>query len=496
MMKEAVVIGAGFAGLSAACFMAKAGVAVTVVEKNGTSGGRGRSFSAEGFTWDMGPSWYWMPNVFENFFSHFGKKPSDYYELIRLNPSYEVVWKDEAVAIPASMKELEELFEHYEVGSGKRLQQFMKECGDKYSSAMKQLVYQPGLSITEFMRTDVLSALFKMDLLQSVHKHVRKYFSHPKLLQLVEFPILFLGALPRHTPALYTLMNYADMSLGTWYPMGGMVQISIAMEQLARSLGVDFKYGEEVSTFRTEGDKVIGINTSKRALDADIVIAACDYHHAEALLPAELRNYKEQYWQSQNMAPSSLLYYLGVNKKLARLKHHNLFFDAPFDGHAEALYKEAAWPEEPLMYVCAPSKTDPGVAPEGCENLFILIPIAPGLVDNEQIRAKYLDIALQRIEGRVGEPIRDHIVYQRSYAGSDFTRDYNAYKGNAYGLANTLMQTAVLKPSIRNKKLRNLFYAGQLTVPGPGVPPAIISGEIVAKQALRQTKTKAQSAHI
>ena len=486
MKKKAIVIGAGFAGLSAACMLAKKGLDVTVLEKNSTAGGRARSFSAEGFTWDMGPSWYWMPDVFEQFFAQFGKQPADYYELIRLNPSYQVVWADEARDIPAFLEELSALFEFYEPGSGTKLQRMLGESGKKYDAAMKQLVYQPGLSLTEFARKDVLSALFQMDLFQSVHRHVRRYFSHPKLLQLVEFPILFLGALPKNTPALYTLMNYADMVLGTWYPMGGMIRIVEGMKALAEELGVSFAFDETVGSFEIRDNTIRGVYTQNRHLAADTVIAACDYHHLENLLPASCRNYSEAYWQTRAMAPSSLIFYIGVSGRLPRLRHHNLFFDAPFDAHAQALYTEPGWPEEPLMYVCAPSKTDDTVAPEGCENLFVLIPTAPGLIEDEAIRSRYLDIALTRIEQRTGTAIRDRIIYSRSYAGTDFMADYNAFKGNAYGLANTLRQTALLKPSVRNKKLSNLFYAGQLTVPGPGVPPAIISGQIAAGQAIKQ----------
>ncbi len=492
--QKAVIIGSGFAGLSAACFLAKAGLAVTVVEKNDMPGGRARSFSAKGFTWDMGPSWYWMPDVFEKFFAQFGRQPSDYYDLVRLDPSYNVVWKDEAVDIPAGLAALEALFEHYEAGSGSRLRAFLAKCGDKYRAAMDQLVYKPGLSVAEFLRLDVVKALFSLDLLRSVHKHARRYFSHPKLLQLVEFPILFLGALPRNTPALYTLMNYADMTLGTWYPMGGMVKIAEGLHSLAASLGVQFHFGETVQSFSVSGNSVTGITTVNGHYECGVTIAACDYHHAESLLPPSLRNYSQSYWASRDMAPSSLLYYLGVNKKLPALRHHNLFFDAPFAAHADALYTHPDWPAEPLMYVCAPSKTDSSVAPDGCENLFVLIPTAPGLADDSGIRAKYLEIALDKIEARTGAALREHIVYQRSYAGSDFINDYNAFKGNAYGLANTLRQTAILKPAIRNKKLANLLYAGQLTVPGPGVPPALISGEIAAKQALRCINPKPKPA--
>ena len=486
-MSKIIVIGSGFAGLSAACFLAKQGEQVTVIEKNEQAGGRARAFEAEGFTYDMGPSWYWMPDVFERFFQQFDTTHEAFYTLKRLDPSYQVIWEDGVTKLPADFAALQQTFEEIEPGAGAQLAAFMKEAAYKYTASMNSLVYKPGLSITEFMTREVISSVFKIDLFQSMHHHVRKYFKHPKLIQLAEFPVLFLGALPKNTPALYSMMNYADMKLGTWYPMGGMVEIVKAMKAVAEGLGVTFQFNEPVEQLLVEQMKVIGVTTNKATYKADAVIMACDYEHADQkLTPAPYRNYTEAYWDKRKMAPSSLLYYVGVNKPVDGLLHHNLFFDAPFEQHAAELYTDAQWPKKPLMYVCCPSKTDSNVAPAGQENLFILIPVAPGMSDTAQIKKDYFDIAIARIEQRTGQEIRKHVVYQRSYAHNDFVQDYNAYKGNAYGLANTLMQTAVLKPSIRNKKLKNLFYAGQLTVPGPGVPPSLISGEIVAGQVMKQ----------
>ncbi len=481
-MENVIVIGSGFAGLSSACFLAKAGHSVTVIEKHEQPGGRARSFSAKGFTFDMGPSWYWMPDVFERFFKQFGKTTSDYYRLIRLDPSYRVIWEHETIDIPAKYASLRKLFETKEAGAGQKLDAFLKEASYKYDAGINNLVYKPGLSITEFMRWDVIRSAFRIDLLGSIHKHVRKYFSNPQLLQLVEFPILFLGALPQNTPALYSLMNYADMKLGTWYPIGGMLMIVQGMYDLAVSLGVRFHFGENVTHTSISNAEVSEVYTNKGVYNADTVIMACDYHHAEQLLPAEYRNYNEAYWDSRSMAPSCLLFYLGINKKIQNLEHHNLFFDAPFEQHAAELYTTPQWPGDPLMYVCCPSKTDTSVAPAGCENLFVLIPVAPGLEDDEPTRERYYNIVMDKLEKRTGQDLRNAVIYKRSYAHRDFMSDYNAYKGNAYGLANTLAQTAILKPSIKNKKLKNLYYTGQLTVPGPGVPPSLISGEVVAAQ--------------
>jgi phytoene desaturase len=490
-MKTVVIIGAGFAGLSAACFAAQAGFAVTVLDKNPQPGGRAQVFQAAGFHFDAGPSWYWMPDVFERFFAQFGHQVSDFYELVRLDPSYQVIWEDGVVPIPAGGAALREFFERYEPGSGPRFDAFLKEARFKYEKSMNTLIYKPALSPLEFVRLDVFSALLRMDLLQSVSKHLRKFFKHPKLLQLAEFPVLFLGALAQNTPALYTLMNWADMEGGTWYPMGGMAEVPKAMHKIALGMGVKFQFGEGATAIDVAGGKVSCVRTEKELYPADVVVAACDYHHAESLLGEDYRNYSDKYWATRALAPSCLIYYVGIKGKIEGLLHHNLFFDAPFDLHAEQLYGTPSWPEDPLLYVCCPSKTDPSVAPPEDENLFILIPVATDLVEDEAIRKRYFEIALKRIELRFGTNLHDRILYQRSFARQDFITEYNSLRGNAYGLSNTLLQTAFLKPSLRNKELPNLFYAGQLTVPGPGVPPALISGELAAAQVVKYFSERA-----
>lgn len=485
-MKHITIIGSGFAGLSAAAYMAKEGHQVTVIEKNEQAGGRARSFESAGFTFDMGPSWYWMPDIFESFFKDFGKQPNDFYQLIRLDPSYQVLWEDLQLPLPANFTELKAVFESLEKGAGNQLELFLKEAAYKYEVGIHKFVEKPGLSITEFFTLDVAKSVFKIDLLTSIHTHVRKYFSNPKLIQIAEFPILFLGALPKNTPALYSLMNYADMKLGTWYPMGGMTELVKGMQQLAMNLGVQFKFNESVQSFEYQNKSISKVITDKNTYPTDAVIAACDYHHLEtAVLAAPYRNYTDDYWEKRKMAPSSILIYLGINKKLKNILHHNLLFDAPFDQHAQELYTQPQWPSDPLMYVNCTSASDPSVAPEGNENLMVLIPTAPGLIDTEEIKEAYFKKAMAKLEKHFGEDIESHIVYKRIYAAKNFIADYHAFKGNAYGLANTLDQTAILKPSIKNKHLHNLIYAGQLTVPGPGVPPAIISGKLAAQLTLK-----------
>ncbi len=487
-MKKAIIIGSGFAGLSAASFLAKAGFSVTLLEKNSQTGGRARQFKTEnGFVFDMGPSWYWMPDVFERFFEQFGKQVTDYYTLDRLDPSYRVVYRDhESVDIPASMESLYALFEHYEKGSSAQLKAFLEEAKYKYEVGINDLVHKPSLSLTEFLDIRLLKGLFKMDVFNDMSSAIRKRFKHPKLIELLEFPVLFLGAMPNKTPALYSLMNYADMVLGTWYPKGGMHEIIKGMTALAESLGVTIQTNSPVSEIVVAGGTVTGVNVNSSFMEADVVVGAADYNHIEQeLLPPNCRNYSQKYWDSRTMAPSSLLFYIGVDRKVPNLLHHNLFFDSDFTLHAEEIYEDPKWPSDPLFYASCPSKTDSTVAPEGMENLFLLIPVAPDLDDSEETRAHYFEVLMKRLQKHTGVDLRNHIVYKRSFAHADFKSEYHAFKGNAYGLANTLKQTAILKPSLKNKKLSNLYYTGQLTVPGPGVPPSLISGEVVAQQVVQ-----------
>ncbi len=495
-MKNIVVIGSGFAGLSTACFLAKAGFAVTVVEKQATPGGRARQLVQDGFMFDIGPSWYWMPDVFERFFNEFGKKVSDYYSLDRLDPSYRIYWQDGEMNVPANYNELKSLFESIEQGSGVQLDKFLAEANYKYQVGINKLVHKPGQSITEFLDWDVIKGVFKLDVFTNMKKHVGKYFKNPKLQQLMEFPVLFLGALPQNTPALYSLMNYADIKLGTWYPQGGMYKIVEGMYSLANELGVKFEFNSDVQQIDVVDGKAKSITYNQInqqlpiTVSADVVISAADYHFTETkLLPEKSRTYSNEYWNKRIMAPSCLLYYIGVNKKLKNILHHTLFFDTDFGVHGKEIYDSPAWPTDPLFYVSATSVTDKTTAPIGSENLFFLIPVASGLQgDTEELRDKYFDKIVKRFEEKIGEKIIDNIVYKKSYSVSNFVHDYNSFRGNAYGLANTLMQTAVLKPSCKSKKVINLFYTGQLTVPGPGVPPSLISGEVVAKEVIKYLK--------
>jgi phytoene desaturase len=482
--KKIAVIGAGFAGLASACSLAQKGFQVTLLEKNAETGGRGRAFKHQGYSFDMGPSWYWMPEVFEQFFNRFGKKVSDYYTLQRLDPSYRVFFRDGLpLDVPAAYDEFKKMLETLEPGSGLKLDSFMAEAKVKYDVSMADFVWKPSLSILEFAQPRLLIESFRLHLFSGFSDHAKKFFKNPKIIQLLEFPILFLGAKPEKTPAMYSMMNYADIMLGTWYPKGGMCKIAEAMTSLAKELGVIIVTSSQVNTIDVSQNEAHAISFDGKTERFDAVVAAADYQHVESrLLRKEYRTYSDDYWERRVMSPSSLLFYIGVNRKVSGIQHHNLFFDEPFDRHATEIYDSPSWPVNPLFYLCCTSATDPSVAPAGKENLFILIPVATGLTSNESDRMRYLKMCLERIKKHTGEDIEADIEYVRTYAHEEFIQDYNAFKGNAYGLANTLMQTAVMKPRMKSKKVRNLFFTGQLTVPGPGVPPSIISGQIVADE--------------
>ena len=485
--KNICVIGSGFSGLSSATYLANKGHNVYVLEKNSKLGGRARQFSSKGFTFDMGPSWYWMPDVFEKYFNDFDKNIEDYLKLKRLDPSYKVFFDDGHIDVPANYQALKDLFESMEEGSGDNLDLFISQAEKKYKVGIQNLVYKPGLSIKEFIDRDTITGVFQLDIFKSMHSHIRKYFKNEKIIKLLEFPILFLGATPKNTPALYSLMNFADIKLGTWFPEGGMYKIVEAMVELAKEKGVKFYPSEEVKKFSYVNKKISHVITTKKTYDADFVVCSGDYQHFDQnIVDQKYRNYSASYWDKRTLAPSSLLFYIGLDKKLKNISHHCLFFDKDFEKHAEEIYSTPRWPSEPLFYASFTSNTDKTVAPKNHENMFLLIPIAPDLEDNRIIREKYFDLIISRLEKLTRQNIKDHIVYKKSYGIRDFKKDYHSFKGNAYGLANTLFQTAILKPSIKNKKLDNLYFCGQLTVPGPGVPPSLISGNVVAKELLNK----------
>ncbi len=478
-MKKITVIGSGFSSLAASCYLAQAGYNVTIYEKNKTIGGRARQFKKDGFTFDMGPTWYWMPDVFERFFTDFGKVPSDFYELEKLNPAYSVYFGiDDYITIEDTLEKISEAFEKEEPGSSIKLKKFMALAMDNYNIAIKDLVYRPGVSPMELVTVTTMRKIGQF--FSTVSKEVRSEFKNPKLVSILEFPVLFLGAKPSKTPAFYNFMNYADFGLGTFHPKKGMYSVVQAMKILAENLGVTIKTEQNVEKITVENGKATCLIVNGERVETDLVLSGADYHHTETLLDKKYRQYSENYWQKKTFAPSALLFYVGFNKKIENVNHHTLFFDVDFEKHSQQIYDTAQWPEEPLFYASFPSKTDASVSPKGKEAGIFLIPLAPGLDDIPEIREEYFEKIMDRFEEITNQEVKNYVIFKESFCINDFVSDYNSYKGNAYGLANTLLQTAFLRPKLKSGKVKNLFFTGQFTVPGPGVPPALISGKLVA----------------
>lgn len=486
-MYKILIIGSGFSSLSASCYLAKMGFDVTILEKNNTVGGRARQYKKDGFIFDIGPTFYWMPDVFERFFNDFNKTTQDYYKLNKLNPAYQIYFgKKDSISITDNFEDIKKTFEGIEKGSSKKLQQFINKAQVNYNIAIKDLVYKPGEYIFEIINRKTFIKLYEFVL--TIKKQVNGYVKSKKLQKILEFPVLFLGAKPSNTPSFYNFMNYADFKLGTWHPEGGMYEVVKAITALSKSLGVKFVTDSEVNNIELNGNKVVGVKTKSNIINCDILLSGADYHHTETLLPKKLRQYSESYWQKKTFAPSALLFYIGFDKKLKNVSHHTLFFDTDFEAHAKTIYDTKKWAEKPLFYASFPSITDHSVAPENTESGIFLIPIAPDSEDTPEIRNHYFDQLIERIEKITGETIKSNILFKESYCVKNFKDDYNSYKGNAYGLANTLTQTHILRPKLKSKKVDNLYFCGQLTVPGPGVPPSLISGKIVSDLILKHHK--------
>jgi len=485
-MKKVSVIGSGFSSLSAACYLARDGYNVSIFEKNETVGGRARQLKKKGFTFDIGPSWYWMPDIFEKFFNDFGKSTSDYYQLDKLSPAYKIFFSDDEINIGDTMDKICEEFERIETGSSKPLRKFINQAQDNYDIAINKIVLKPGLSPLELVTKDTVMRVDQF--FKTISSQVRSNFKNPKLISTLEFPVLFLGAKPSKTPSFYSFMNFADFGLGTWHPKGGMYEVIKAMRNLAESLGAKIHTNATVQKINVVNGKTTGVVVDDKTFPSDYVLSGADYSHSETLLDPQFRQYSENYWDKKTFAPSSLLFYVGFDKKLDNVEHHNLFFDTDFEAHAEDIYDNPKWPSDPLFYVNFPSITDESMAPEGCETGFFLIPIAPDLEDTEVLRQQYFDIIIDRFERKTKQKVKENIIFNESFCVKDFKEQYNSYKGNAYGMANTLMQTAFLRPNLKSKKVSHLYFTGQLTVPGPGVPPSLISGKLAADLIKKHNK--------
>lgn len=486
-VKRVVVIGAGFGGLAVACLLQKDGFQVTVVEKNEGPGGRARLYKSKGFSFDMGPSWYLMPQVFVRFFKVFKKKPSDYYTLQRLDPSYRLFFGEkDLLDISKDKAKNRELFESIEPGAGARFDRYLQKAKYQYDTAMAGFIYREYKRLSDFFSLRLAKEGLRLNLFGSLDSYTRMFFSSDRLRKILEYTVVFLGGNPKNTPALYSLMSHVDFNLGVWYPKGGMNAVAKGMETLAKELGVEFFYDCPVDKVLVEQGVAVGVKAKGKVIDADLVVANADYHHAEQhLLEKSHRSYSGKYWRTRTMAPSGFIMYLGLDRKIDNLQHHTLFLEEDWQEHFDEIFNDPKWPKHPSFYVCVPSKTEPDVAPKGMENLFVLVPVASGLSDTSKTRRVMERLIFDRLKAMTGIDVQKHIVTKRLYAHKEFTQDYNAYKGTALGLAHTMLQTAIFRPRHRSKKIPNLYFTGQYTHPGVGVPMVIIASHIVAGEVVK-----------
>ena len=489
--ESVVVVGSGFGGLSTACYLAQAGADVTVLEKNEQLGGRASRLERDGFRFDMGPSWYLMPDVFEHFFADFGKHPSEYYGLTRLDPHYRIFFKDgDRVDMVPDLEENRRTFESYEPGAAEAFDDYLQKSKRNYQIGMDHFVYTDRPNLRDYVDPDVLRYSWGLSLVGSMQGHVEDYFDHPKLQQIMQYTLVFLGGAPTNTPALYNLMSHVDFNLGVYYPEGGLGGVVDGIVELAEELGVTFHTDAEVREIRGRRGAFV-VRTDDDAFFPDVVVSDADYAHTEQeLLPPEKRQYSADYWDSRTYAPSAFLLYLGVEGDVEELAHHTLVLPTDWNEHFDRIFEDPEWPDDPAYYLCVPSKTDDTVAPEGHSNLFALVPIAPGLEDTPEIRRQYRDLVLDDIAENTGVDIRDRIVLEESFCIDDLADRYNSRQGTALGLAHTLTQTALLRPPHASTKVDGLYFTGSYTTPGIGVPMCLISGRLTAESVGKTTPAK------
>ncbi len=487
--RAVIVVGGGIGGLATAARLAADGLEVTVVERCAQTGGRARLWCKDGYRFDMGPSWYLMPEVFETFFARFGHTPSDFYTLRRLDPSYRVLFgpsDGDACNVPADRRGIERLFDGFERDGAAKLGRYLDAAAYKYRVATEGFLYREYRSVFDFLNWRMMTEGLRLNVLGRLDADVRRRFSDRRSRQLLEYAMVFLGTAPEAAPAMYALMSHVDLTQGVFYPLGGLSSVAQGLHKLAEAQGVRMLLETRVTRLVVENGAVCAVEVegpdgTPGRLPCAAVVANADYAHVELdLLAPRDCSYPRRYWESRVVAPSMFLMYLGVTRRLASLEHHNLYFQPDWNRHFDTIFKRPSWPEAPCFYCSCITKTDAAMAPPGCENVFLLVPVAPGMADDDQTRERYAAMLIAHVEQMTGESIAPHIAVQRIYSQRDFTADYNAWKGTALGLSHTLMQTAVFRPAMRSRKVGNLFFAGQYTHPGIGVPMVIISAEVTA----------------
>lgn len=478
-----VIIGAGFGGLALAALLAKDGYDVRVLEKNDEVGGRAMVYREGGHTFDMGPSWYLMPDVFETFFGLLGADSAALFNLVRLDPSYRISFgPDDNLDIMADLEANVALFERLEPGAGARLRDYLATAEHEYDIAVNEFLYRNYLTVLDFFNKRTMLEGRKLHVFENLARYTRRYFASERLRKVLSYSMVFLGGSPSNTPALYSMLSHVDFSLGVWYPMGGMGVVAQALRGLAEGFGAQVHLGQEVSDIAVQDGKAAGVRVGDQLVPADYVVANADYPHVElSLLAPSTRSYSERYWRSRTLAPSAFMLYLGFNRRLPGLLHHTLSFEYDWEEHFNSIFARPSWPSRPSYYLSCPSKTDPAVAPPGGETVVMLVPVAAGLDDNDEVREQYTGQMLDYLEHLLGEELRSSLTVCTPFSQRDFTAVFNAYRGTALGLSHTLRQTAIFRPRHRSRRVANLFYAGQYTHPGIGMPMVLIAATLVSQ---------------
>lgn len=493
MKQRALIIGAGLGGLATAALLAKDGYEVTVLERHDQVGGRARVFEQGGFRFDMGPSWYLMPDVFEHFFGLFGKQVSDYLTLQKLEPSYRIKFADgEQVDFRADIEDTAEIFERWEPGAAAKFRTYIAQTEEQYRVALDGFVYKNYDSLLDFVTLKNLRDGRKLDVFRTMEASLKSWFKDERIRKVLAYQLVFLGSSPYSTPALYRLMNHVDFGMGVYYPMGGLHELPQAIWKLAQEHGATLQLQTEVAKIIVEKKRATGVQLADGSvLKADLVISNADGHWTDTqLLGGEHQVYSESWWDRRTLAPSAFILYLGVRGRVPELTHHNLIFSKDWKKNFAQIFDTPELPEMPSLYVCAPSVTDPSVAPKDHENLFVLVPIPPKIHLTEAELDSYEEEILKFIEQQYGiSNLAERIVTRRRYTGEDFTHDYHSQGGTALGLAHNLGQTAVWRPNNVHPRVSGLYYVGAGTNPGIGMPMVLISAQLVRKRLKNDTSS-------
>jgi phytoene desaturase len=497
MPKHVVIIGSGLGGLATAAYLAKAGLKVTVFEKNEQLGGRASMLEKDGFRFDMGPSWYLMPDIFKHAFDLLGEKIEDHLDLVKLNPSYRVYFKDEnikPVDLRSIVDEDKKIYEGLEAGSAAKLDEYLERSKYQYEVSKKDFLYGNIDSPLDFFTPRLMIEGTKLSVFQTMDKYVKRWFSSAAVQKLLQYPLVFLGNSPYNAPAIYSMMTHIDTELGVFYPKGGIYEITKALVAIGKKYGVTYHANAEAKRILVEGKQTKGIQLSSgEVINADIVVSNADLEWTDrVLLGEEQRVHSDGYWKKRVLAPSAFIAYLGIKGRVQGLEHHTLVFAKDWKENFRQIFDQPQWPTDPSFYVCTPSKTDASVAPADHENLFILVPVAAGLDDSLEQREAYLKKILTTIEEQTGEKdLADRVVVKELFSVRDFEKRYNSYRGTALGLAHTLFQTAWFRPKTKHPKIDNLFFVGAGAQPGIGMPMVLISAELIVKRLMKNKAMQA-----